>query len=220
MKKLKRIRSKLGFTLVELVVTVTILSIVSGMGIGIIASAIRNYSTASTTSVEQDSALAIENFIVESIRHGKKIVNWNDPSTFSTTESARYLYFSDDKLVTSTVTVDKTGGIETNIMRSYDGVTSVSVTVKKSKPAKEKEMDKRCFILVSYKIEMDKGYTVVGSTVMINAKETYAMDQANSEEFINTNNTLWISCDPAVTSVQDSTAPGHTKCNAISITTV
>lgn len=64
----KKLRSKKGLTLVELVVTVAILGIVSSMGVGIVANSITNYSKASVTSQEQQTALDIENFIRLSAR--------------------------------------------------------------------------------------------------------------------------------------------------------
>ena len=55
-----RLKSKKAYTLVELIVTIAILAITAGFGIGIFASALRNYSTASITAKEQETALAIE----------------------------------------------------------------------------------------------------------------------------------------------------------------
>ena len=65
----KKRKSKKGFTLVELVVTVAILGIVSGMGVGIVANTIRNYAVASTTAQEQETAIQIENFITRYARN-------------------------------------------------------------------------------------------------------------------------------------------------------
>ena len=59
---MKKLRSKRGFTLVELIVAVAILSMVAGMGAGIVGQAIRNYSTAQITSYEQETAMSVESF--------------------------------------------------------------------------------------------------------------------------------------------------------------
>ena len=64
----KKIRSKIGLTLVELIVVIAILGMVASMGVGMVGSAINNYHTAQVTSKEQDTALAIEPFILNSVR--------------------------------------------------------------------------------------------------------------------------------------------------------
>ncbi|HCA54249.1 MAG: type II secretion system protein, partial [Clostridia bacterium] len=65
---MKKLRSKRGFTLVELIVAVAILSMVAGMGAGIVGQAIRNYSTAQITSYEQETAMSVESFILGGAR--------------------------------------------------------------------------------------------------------------------------------------------------------
>lgn len=220
MKKKKSVKSKRGFTLVELVVTVAVLSIVAGMGIGIVASAIKNYSTASTTSKEQDEALLIERFIVDAIR-GSSLIHEadTDASTggvkFSTSQSSRYLYFENGRLVTNETMVSKTGGSPEVYKQYYDRVKTISLTVKKSKPAADKEIDSRCFIHVSYTIEMDEGYEISGSTVMINADEKYPMNKSNSLQYTNVNNTFWITSDDSVTYVRDPST--DKKCKALQL---
>ena len=65
---MKNIKSKKAFTLIELIVTVTILAITAGFGVGIFASAMSNYSKASVTAKEQALATEIEDFIVNHAR--------------------------------------------------------------------------------------------------------------------------------------------------------
>lgn len=68
-----KLKSKKAFTLVELVVTIAILSITAGFGIGIFASALRQYSSASVTAKDQETALAIEDFIVKNARVASEV---------------------------------------------------------------------------------------------------------------------------------------------------
>ena len=159
----------------------------------------------------------VKRFIVEGIRSGNKILPWDQPTNPSTTDSARYLYFEDGNLVTVDSYVEA-GKTPTKVTVSYEGVKSVSLTVKKSKPKKGGETDPGCFIFVSYVIEMDWGYKLSGSTVMNNADvKKYTMDKIQSLEYTNTNYTLWISGDPDVTSVQDPDAADNVKCNSLMI---
>ncbi len=217
MKRLNLQNAKKGFTLVELVVTVGILSIVSGLGIGIVASAIKNYGTASTTSKEQDTSLMVERFVVEGIRSAANIMDWEDTGALDDKNSARYLYFKDNKLYTVNNIVDIDGVVST-IEVSYEGVKSIALTVKKCKPKLGAETDPRCFMYVSYEIEMDWGYVLSGSTVMNNADiKKYKMDDTQSEQYTNVNFTLWICSDPDVESIQADDSKGNTKCTSLMI---
>ena len=69
---MKKLQSKKGLTLVELIITITILSMVAGMGVGVVANAMRNYAAAQTVAQEQDIALQVEDFILTSSRISSK----------------------------------------------------------------------------------------------------------------------------------------------------
>lgn len=75
----RKIRSKKAFSLAELVVTITIIAIVSGFGVGIFASTMSNYMTASVTSRDQDRAEQIETYIINNARFARYIYFLNDP---------------------------------------------------------------------------------------------------------------------------------------------
>lgn len=181
MKKKKSFRTKRGFTLVELVVTVGVLSIVAGMGVGIVASAIRNYSTASTTSSAQDTSLLIERFVVEAIRGSSKFDSASTDKTgkieFSKSESAKFIYFDNGDLVTATSFVEKSGATPIVSKLYYSGVKSISFTPKRILSNNQNHVDAKSFIQVYYEIEMDEGYTLSGSTVMINADPSEPMTE-------------------------------------------
>ena len=86
----RKFRSKVAYTLVELVVTIGILGIVSGFGVGIFASVLRNYSTASVTAKEQEKALMIENFIVTNARVATKVKLITSNGAFHTSSTPDY----------------------------------------------------------------------------------------------------------------------------------
>ena len=87
----KKRKSKKGFTLVELVVTVAILGIVSGVGVGIVANTIRNYAVASTTAQEQETAIQIENFITRYARTASDIDVIEDANIPSFNKNEEYI---------------------------------------------------------------------------------------------------------------------------------
>lgn len=76
---MKKFKSKKAFTLVELVVTVTIIAIVSGFGVGIFASTISNYMTASVTGFDQQKANQIEQYILQNTVSAERIVFLSNP---------------------------------------------------------------------------------------------------------------------------------------------
>ena len=69
----RKFKSKAAFTLVELVVTIAIVGITAGFGVGIFASTLRNYSSASVTATEQEKANQIESFIVRNARTATEV---------------------------------------------------------------------------------------------------------------------------------------------------
>ncbi len=69
----KKIKSRKGYTLVETVVTIAILTIVSSMGIGIVANTLQNYSTASVIAKEQGDAELIETAIIDKAKKATEV---------------------------------------------------------------------------------------------------------------------------------------------------
>ena len=151
----KKIRSKIGMTLVELVVTIAILGMVAGMGVGFVGSAIKNYHTASVTSREQDTALAVESFILNSVRTSSSvkavstITNFPDPST-----SAYYLYFMNGYLRTMRFEIEKKGAPPQTTVISYEGIEELTFRVRKQKSVKVNPEDNQNFVYLYYEIKM------------------------------------------------------------------
>ena len=93
---MKKLQSKKGLTLVELIITITILSMVAGMGVGVVANAMRNYAAAQTVAQEQDIALQVEDFILTSSRISSKAQEVQASTVPQKTMTGYYLLFDND----------------------------------------------------------------------------------------------------------------------------
>lgn len=169
LKLKKKTRSKKGLTLVELVVTVAILSIVATMGIGVVARTITNYSTASITSQEQKLGRQVETpirtaaFIATSIQYKNTDTDVDlQVSDFGSNSGIMFLYDKDDK----TLTIDEyDAGSDTHTRLSYTGVHQITLTPRRVKQSFMTD-DTKDFLYLDYKIEMVNGYITAGSTML------------------------------------------------------
>lgn len=178
---MNKLKTKRGFTLVELVVTIAVLGIVAGLGVGMVAQAIKNYSTAQTTSTEQDNALEIEDFIINAARVGTAVDSVNTSSVPSNDYTAYYIFFDGGTLKTVRSEVSSLGEPPVVTTISYERAKRISVQVKKHKPEMTDAISEKCFFYLDYEIEMEEGYKLVGSIVMNNAdKETVVTQQDDS----------------------------------------
>ena len=180
---MKKIRSKKGMTLVELVVTVAILGMVASLGVGMVSSAIRNYSVASTTSQEQDTALSIESLISQTARIYGKVTSRPLPATNKSDVvekdvTAFYMYFDGDTLVT--IRSEMENKVQYTTVLKYDGVKEIVLTPKKQKADVEATDPNKNFVFVDYEINMMDGYSLKGSVVMNNAASDYVIPAATS----------------------------------------
>ena len=198
---MKKFRTKKAFTLVELIVTVAIMSITAGVGVGIFASAIQNYSTASVTASEQEKALEIESFILKHARLASSVYFITNDNSLNST----YV----DHIVANEATAqvnDATGGILTVAsgstivnyydldMDEHDNVTkSVTLQVQKldnikfklyKKKADLADEDSRVFNYLSYTITMESGYSISGTALLYNCKNVaFKADAASFVEY-------------------------------------
>ena len=181
-KKAARLLRKTGYTLVELVVTVAILGIVSTMGVGIVGKSINNYSDASVTSVEQETAVKIEQFILKSARTAVSVEfrnSFTDDIAPDKKKNENYLATvgSQVKEITSTV---EGGAPNASVSRiSYGGVKKVTVTLRKQK-SNQTESQKDCHVCLDYTIEMKEKFTLKGSVIMNNVSPDYSLEVNNT----------------------------------------
>lgn len=166
---MKRFKSRKGFTLIELVVTIAVLSIVATMGIGIVASAIRNYGTASITEQEQTRAIQLEKQItdVAKIAKGIKFADGTMP-----TDDGYYVFHKagENKITPYNM---KSGSKENDFETA--GVKSVIVTLRRQKVNATVDADaQKTFIYMDYDIKMEEGYEIKGSVIMNNIDPTDA----------------------------------------------
>lgn len=183
---MKILKSKKGFTLIELIVTVAIMSITAGMGIAIFSSTLSNYSEASVTAMEQGNALEVETFIVEQARLCSNIY-FIDSSILDAEPG------DDSHYANNTAQIEAEEGdtaylamkpewpqvfYKSNIRNSegeviegpemtITGVESIELSVSKQKVTTE-ETDDECFKYLNYTINMVNGYSIKGAVVMNN----------------------------------------------------
>lgn len=194
---MRKFRTKKAYTLVELVVTVAILSITATIGVGIFASTLRTYSAASVTAREQDAATEIETFLT---RYARKCSGFyyimSDPSeynpgaedgAFDTVDAnqhfvtgkealaldennSRYIVLDPQthKLTYKINERDGEGFLDMPEM-TVNGVEKLEFEIVKQKRTTE-ALDKKAFYYLNYTIVMMEGYTLKGSVIMYNVK--------------------------------------------------
>lgn len=190
---MKKIKSRKGFTLVELVVTVAILSIVLGLGTGAFVMVMQNYGTASSYEQEQEKATQIENFIVRAARTAKsvKLIDKNevDYKTYTIPSDEGTYIFSEGgssivQLYEYKVFDDTVGTTDPEKTPSINvsGVQRLQVSLKRQKMNDEaaKPDSKENFIYLDYTIEMVAGYTLRGSVVMNNLEDDGSRTQSST----------------------------------------
>ncbi len=193
---MRKLRSRKGVTLVELVVTVAILAITAGMGVGIFASAMNNYSTASVVAVEQGKTAQIEEFITRFARVCTSMyyVDQDAPSgvdpgatvVLNPNDIDSLILNMENKKEISYMTIAPGSKTLTyrDVVRDYDGnqlelqnmsisgVDSVEFSVFKQKvevdPGATAIADGRAFLYMRYSINMERGYSVSGCVLLNN----------------------------------------------------
>lgn len=182
-----RFKNKKGYTLVELVVTIAILAIVAGMGVGIFAMTMNNYSKAASTSSQQDDAVLIENDIVNNARVAKEVYFIPSSDTDSLVDGKakdayprdtfQGIYFAnakgDNTIERFSYYKDPSGSSYLKDDETvYQNVKQITFKLYKRQSAGSTGTDG--FIYLEYKIEMNDGYSIDGSVVLNNVKLTGA----------------------------------------------
>ncbi len=179
----KRVRSKKGLTLVELVVTVAILGIVSGLSLTIVVSAMNNYSEAAMMEKEQNVALLLEDYLVRNARvcRKAKVINTGTVSAIPDTASFGF-YVAEVNDVVRTFDYSLAGEKE---KLTYENVKQVTVRFERQK-RDQSELEDGSSIYLNYKIEMDSGYTLTGQTVMnnIDKEEMATLITGQTDRFV------------------------------------
>lgn len=187
----KYMRSKKGLTLVELVVTIAILGIVSGMSLTIVVTAMNNYSEAAIIEKEENTALLLEDYIVRNARVAKKVEfirtgldageietsNTNKVTAIPSNTNLGFYIAKEGDVISSFYHSYKkdehdhdTSTIETANRITYENVNKITFSIEKQKSKKtvnNKATDTYSYYL-NYSIEMQSGYTLAGQTVMNN----------------------------------------------------
>ena len=198
-KFIKKVTTKKAYTLVELIVTVAILSITAGFGIGIFTSAMGNYSTASIRAKEQEKALEIESFILRYARLSSDVYfvtsdgSKNTKNTDHTSDNVANLLNSKPSAVGGIISCDHTnperltyydryaeittpagGGSPTTEIKKgaefqLDGVKDIKFQLYKQK-ADNTEGINDTFAYLNYNIEMPEGYSIKGNVMLYNCQ--------------------------------------------------
>ncbi len=182
---MKKLRSKKGLTLVELVVTVAILGMVAGMGIGVVSRAIINYSNAQTIANEQDVALQVESFITGAAKISSSVQEKVSSSIPQADVTAYYLRFDDTgKLQTIRHVLDQDSALPTVTVLTYDNVSQIDMAIREQKANKDDSRTVQCFVYLDYEIKMMEGYTIKGTTILNNADPDYTGLVVNTDSFV------------------------------------
>lgn len=188
----RKLNSKRGFTLVELVVTVAILSMVSMMGVGVVANSIRNYSTASIVSSEQDTALAIENFIISAAKKGTSFKQISASNVPENNMKAWYITPDNGVIKSISYVIDQSGGSPVITTREYSGVDEITFTLRKQKKSKNESIN-NAYVCLDYVITMTEGYVLSGSVVVNGIPSNFTMSGIDNNSFSDTNDPINIS---------------------------
>lgn len=219
----RKFKSKKAFTLVELVVTIAIVGITAGFGVGIFASTLKNYSSASVTATEQEKANQIERFILKNARTAKEILYIDDRINDPTYGSTDNMALSAGALETegkegAFITHDKNGGLnvnlfyanksetdpdkvatEENTLVSYYGVSNITFTVKRQYQEPNNDTAPTIHILY-YVIAMDGGYTLRGSTILYNCTK-FEIPGGDEDQYVITSDPYGICNNSANTGI-------------------
>ena len=166
---MKKLKSRKGMTLVEIVVTIAILAIVSGMGIGIFTATLSNYSTASITSKEQTQALQIEEYIKSYARLATDvdfIPTAASPSDTLPNSGLTGGYIANTKNTQTIEVYNYDGTVKTGSM-TVDDVDHIDMTFKRYQ-IENGSTSEQDFIYLYYKIVMKDGYVIESNVTMSN----------------------------------------------------
>lgn len=192
---MRKFKSRKGATLVELVITIAILAITAGMGVGIFASAMNNYSQASVIAKEQERATEIEDFITTSARVcqylyfvDQSAVPVVDPSTaqilnpsdidalvlgMTNKQEVDYMTIDAGSKVAKykNVMIDYNGNKNESLDLSVNGVDNIVFDIFKQKVLRDPDEDinsGQFFYYLQYQINMERGYSVSGCVLLNN----------------------------------------------------
>ncbi|MDD6488617.1 MAG: type II secretion system protein [Clostridia bacterium] len=168
---MKKVKSRKGFTLIELVVTVAILSIVCGMGAGIFSMVLRNYGTASSAEQQQEKATQIENYIITAARKANDI-KFLDAGAGDVipSENGDYLFCAGGSTDVQYYNYDDTATSPKSSTVTIPGVQKLTIKLRRQKLDPSDTTSEKRFMYLEYRIEMSDNYTVNGSVVLNNLK--------------------------------------------------
>lgn len=162
---MKKRNSKKGFTLVELVVTIAILSITAAMGTSIFIMVLNNYGEASHASFSQQQAIALEDVIREYCKACKDVeIAAGDISTM--TKSGTYIYTKSDGVLYVDDYDASTGVSGTHTKFALSGIKTLQTKYLKRTSAQDATSG---YIVMQYIITTNEDFVLEGSIVLNNS---------------------------------------------------
>ena len=158
--------SKKGFTLVELVVTIAIMSITASMGVGIFVMSLKNYVVASEAATAQQNAVALEEMVREYFKIGYDldyVGNFDVATDRNETASITYFYAIGDGSTICTDYYNADEDIHTTL--SFNGISEFSVEYKL---VANSDSSDSAYTMVTYTIVSVGDYELSGSIVLNN----------------------------------------------------
>lgn len=160
---MKKRNSKKGFTLVELVVTLAVLSITAAMGTSIFIMVFNNYGEASHASFSQQQAVALEDVIREYCKACKDVeIAAGGIGTMTT--SGTYFYTNSDGILYIDDYDAKDSGTHTRFTLS--GIKTLQTKYVKRTSAQDANSG---YIVMQYAITTNDDFVLEGSIVLNNS---------------------------------------------------
>lgn len=169
---MKKIKSKKGFTLVELVVTIAILSITASMGASIFIMTLNNYGEASRASFDQQQAVALEEIVREYCKATKEATY--ESGTKPTLDKASTCFYTTSDGTIYVEHYDKTDGTITKF--SVTGIQSFSTKYLKRTSAQNSSAG---YVIMQYTIVTNNGFELTGAIVLNNSNNSSCASLTN-----------------------------------------
>lgn len=182
---MKKRNSKKGFTLIELVVTIAILSITAAMGTSIFIMVLNNYGNASHASFSQQQAVALEDVIREYCKACKDVdISAGDVGTI--TSSGTYLYTKSDGVL-YVDDYDASSGIHTKF--TVPGIKTLQTKYIKRTSAQDTTAG---YIVMQYTITTNEDFVLQGSMVLNNSNTSSCGSLLSGTFDLNTSTTKYM----------------------------
>lgn len=165
---MNRRKSKKGYTLVELVVTIAILSITASMGVGILVMVMNNYGQAAKASHSQQQVVELENYIREYFKTGGDVETIPGSTVDPLTEYGTHFYTKGDGILYIDnhyqATATEPGG------HTHFNVSGIQKLKMVYNMVENPDIPNSGYVVLNYTIIANDDFELSGSMVLNNSK--------------------------------------------------